>query len=99
MVERTGMTAQAFFDLPETEDWLELLDGEIVMSPTPVPLHQRLVANFYTFVIRCANTGWLTHRRLMWKSGRSRMKNSLESACSDRMTLLSPLYLVARKWL
>lgn len=37
------MTADAFFALGETDQRLELVDGVIVMSPRPVPRHQRLL--------------------------------------------------------
>jgi Uma2 family endonuclease len=42
MVERTGMTAAEFFQLPDSSQPIELLDGEVIVSPTPVPYHQRL---------------------------------------------------------
>lgn len=41
-VARTRMTAAEFFELPETTQITELLDGELIVSPTPVPVHQRL---------------------------------------------------------
>ena len=34
-------------ELPESNLPMELWDGEIVMSPTPIPNHQRIVARFY----------------------------------------------------
>jgi Uma2 family endonuclease len=37
------MTADEFFALGETTERLELIDGVIVMSPSPLPLHQALL--------------------------------------------------------
>lgn len=36
------MTAEGFFSLPESDSWLELVDGVVVMSPSPTPLHQKV---------------------------------------------------------
>lgn len=41
---RTRLTADEFALLPETPQPTELLDGEIIVSPTPTPNHQRIVA-------------------------------------------------------
>jgi Uma2 family endonuclease len=40
---RIRMTAAEFFQLPETTRITELIDGELIVGPTPVPEHQRLV--------------------------------------------------------
>ena len=41
MVTNTqGLTARDYFDLPPSDARYELIDGELVMSPTPVPEHQ-----------------------------------------------------------
>ena len=40
------MTAREFFALPETNQPEELLDGEVIMSPPPIPKHQRVVFGF-----------------------------------------------------
>jgi Uma2 family endonuclease len=47
MVERTGMTAAEFFQLPDSSQPIELLDGEVIVSPTPIPAHQRYVGNIF----------------------------------------------------
>lgn len=41
----TRMTAAEFLELPETTQPIELLNGEILVSPSPVPNHQRTVFN------------------------------------------------------
>ena len=43
MVSKTRMTASEFFQLPETNTPTELIDGELIMSAPPIPLHQRVV--------------------------------------------------------
>lgn len=40
MVLNTSMTAKAFFELPETNIPTELIDGELIVSPAPIPEHQ-----------------------------------------------------------
>lgn len=42
------MTAAEFFDLPETTEPTQLIDGEILMAPAPVPYHQKLSGRLYT---------------------------------------------------
>jgi Uma2 family endonuclease len=46
MVSKTRMTASEFFQLPETNTPTELIDGKLIMSAPPVPLHQRLNRRF-----------------------------------------------------
>jgi Uma2 family endonuclease len=41
-IEKTGVTAAEFRALPETTQPTELIEGEIVMSPAPKHLHQRI---------------------------------------------------------
>jgi Uma2 family endonuclease len=45
MVDRpqTKVSAAEFLTLPETLQPTELIDGEIVVSPSPVPQHQRII--------------------------------------------------------
>lgn len=48
--ERTRMTAAEFFQLPETTDFTELIDGELIVSPTHIPKHQLAVGAFFTLL-------------------------------------------------
>jgi Uma2 family endonuclease len=43
MTAREKVTAEQFFGLPETNHIVELVDGEIIMSATPVTHHQRII--------------------------------------------------------
>jgi Uma2 family endonuclease len=45
MVERTRMSTAEYFALPETMQPMELINGEIIMSPAPVPRHQGIILN------------------------------------------------------
>jgi Uma2 family endonuclease len=45
--ERTRMTADEFFQLPETTQPTELIDGELIVSPAPILQHQLLIASFH----------------------------------------------------
>ncbi|MBX3065936.1 MAG: Uma2 family endonuclease [Anaerolineae bacterium] len=40
---RTKVTAQEFRQLPETLTPTELIDGEVIVSPSPIATHQRVV--------------------------------------------------------
>jgi len=42
MVSKTRMTAAEFFQLPETNQPTELIDGALIVNPPPIPKHQRL---------------------------------------------------------
>jgi Uma2 family endonuclease len=46
----TRATIKDYLKLPETNQLVELLEGEILVSATPVPKHQRLVVRFYTLI-------------------------------------------------
>ena len=43
----TGMTEREFMELPESMDKIELLDGEMIVSPSPTLRHQRIVATLF----------------------------------------------------
>ena len=39
---KTRMTMQEFLALPESNTFVELIDGEVVMSPSPFHSHQKI---------------------------------------------------------
>jgi Uma2 family endonuclease len=45
---RVRMTAKEFFNLPETNRPTELIEGELVVSPSPIPKHQITAGESYT---------------------------------------------------
>jgi Uma2 family endonuclease len=45
--EKIRMTAEEFFQLPETTQPTELIDGELIVSPSPVPKHQIISGNLF----------------------------------------------------
>lgn len=47
MTRSTTMTAEEFFELPETNLPVELIDGEVITSPVPFPKHQRVIGDCY----------------------------------------------------
>ena len=47
---RTRMSAEEFFELPESTHPIELLNGEVMVSPAPVPNHQRIVFRIAKYV-------------------------------------------------
>jgi Uma2 family endonuclease len=51
----TRMTAAEFFDLPETTQPTELLDGELIVSPAPVPQHQSIVMHIIGVLLPITN--------------------------------------------
>jgi Uma2 family endonuclease len=42
---RTKVTVEEFRQLPETMIPTELIDGEVIVSPSPIPDHQTVVLN------------------------------------------------------
>lgn len=49
-ITKVQMTASEFLELPETMTPTQLIDGEVIMSPSPEILHQDLVAQGYEFL-------------------------------------------------
>ena len=47
---RARLTSQDYFDLPESDDRYELIDGELYMVPAPVPEHQDLLGELYVVI-------------------------------------------------
>ena len=54
---QTRMTVAEFKQLPESSEHIELVDGEIVMSPTPKYKHQRLIFPLAQLLDQLTNTG------------------------------------------
>lgn len=50
-VTQIRMTAAEFMELPETTQITELIDGELVVSPSPIKLHQDVSGNLH-FLLR-----------------------------------------------
>jgi Uma2 family endonuclease len=50
LVAKTRMTAAEYLQLPETHQRMELIRGELVMSPSVVPDHQRVVIDLFRVV-------------------------------------------------
>jgi Uma2 family endonuclease len=50
MTDQVKMTAEEFFELPETNQITELINGELIVSPPPIPEHQRLIGNTYVLL-------------------------------------------------
>lgn len=44
LLQGLRMTAEEYAALPESEEWYELIDGVVCMSPSPLPLHQKIAA-------------------------------------------------------
>ncbi len=60
MMEKPRMarvTAQEFWKLPETNQFVELLCGEIVVSPSPVRKHQRAIVALISYLTRLVDKG------------------------------------------
>ncbi len=43
----TRMTATKYYELPETNKPVQLLNGVIIVSPLPIPAHQRVIGRSY----------------------------------------------------
>lgn len=51
------MTAQEFFELPETNTPTELIEGELILSPSPIPVHQRIIGLIYLLLTKLIPNG------------------------------------------
>jgi Uma2 family endonuclease len=58
---QTGMTSAEYWDLPETNRIEELIDGEIIVSPTPLDVHQESSGDIYSFLSSTLQTGVLRY--------------------------------------
>jgi Uma2 family endonuclease len=52
-----SMTAEEYFELPETNHIDELIDGEYIVSPPPIAIHQLTVGNAYFLLRSSASSG------------------------------------------
>ena len=57
MAVQTKMTAQEFLQLPESQTFTELINGEIIVSPAPKDSHQSTVFETAKYVERLAPHG------------------------------------------
>jgi Uma2 family endonuclease len=57
MVSKTRMTAAEFFELPETNQPTELIDGEVIVSPSPLYQHQFSSGRLYTLLLTLIPNG------------------------------------------
>ena len=56
---KTRLTYRDYFDLPESDDRYELIDGELYMTPPPIPEHQG-----FLFVLTLALGNFVVQREL-----------------------------------
>jgi Uma2 family endonuclease len=54
---KTQMTVKEFMELPESNLPTELMDGELIMSPTPKPNHQTTVGSAHFYLKKTARHG------------------------------------------
>ena len=47
---RARLTYQDYFDLPDSDDRYELIDGELYMAPAPIPEHQDFLGELYVVI-------------------------------------------------
>ena len=47
---QTRLTAQDYFDLPESDEQYELIDGELYIVAPPIPEHQDFLAEIFTVI-------------------------------------------------
>jgi Uma2 family endonuclease len=46
-VETRKLTYEEYLAMPEMRCRYEIIDGEMIMAPSPIPIHQWIVGNFY----------------------------------------------------
>ncbi len=49
------MTAQEYFDLPETTTPMQLIEGELIVSPAPTPYHGSVIINLIRLIDQLTN--------------------------------------------
>jgi Uma2 family endonuclease len=59
------MTAAEFFQMPEETAFVELIDGEITMSPSPITSHQEIVGRIYLMLQSMIREGRIGGRVLL----------------------------------
>ncbi len=57
MTDQVKMTATEYYELPETNDTIELINGELIVSPPPIPDHQLVVGSTYVVVLQLKPDG------------------------------------------
>lgn len=57
----TKLTSAQYWELPETNKIEELIDGEIIVTPPPLDIHQKRSINVLSFCIQTIKTGELRH--------------------------------------
>lgn len=58
-IDRTEMTAEEFLELPESNETVELIDGEMIMTPAPTDAHQSSVGSIYFYLRSSLSSGIL----------------------------------------
>src|SRR6185436_1839283 len=58
-ITQAHVTAEEFFKLPETNQRIELLDGEIFTQMPPKDIHQKLIGLLYQLLLRLIISGEL----------------------------------------
>ena len=56
---QTRMTSAEYRELPETSQIEELIDGELIVSPTPLDIHQHIAGSMFIFLSSVLKTGAL----------------------------------------
>lgn len=56
-VTKTRMHAEEFLALPESNLPIELIDGEVIMSPSPKDIHQKVVGLLHQLLVKLTSGG------------------------------------------